>query len=160
MRTVRIASAGAVVALVAATAAAALPHRPAASRRSPSAEPVFYDISGDPSALKLLALSASGHRVAYTLIDEINVMRDPKLMQTNTWRINCAGERMSIIHAVSVQPGSPVQEADVDTAPISTRASPAAFELDKLACAGEGQLVERRTYRGELIDIVKRFWAQ
>ena len=146
--------------MCAATASAAPQHRSAGAKRPAAAEPVFYDISGDPSALKLLALSASGRQGTYTLIDEINVTRQPKLMQTNTWRIDCAAERMAVVHAVSVEPGSPVQEADVAPAPISTRASPAAYQTAQLACTGTGDLVERRTYRGELIDIVKRFWAQ
>ena len=159
MRAIRLGVA-AIAAAAAAAASAAPAHRATAGGRSASAEPVFYDISEDPSALKLLALSASGRQGAYTLIDAIDVMRAPRVMMTNTWRIDCRAERMAVVHTVRVEPGSPVEQTDITPQPISTRASPASFELAKLACTGAGDLVERRTYHGELVDIVKRFWAQ
>ena len=147
-------------ALAAASASAAPRHRATAGARSASAEPVFYDVSEDPSALKLLALSASGQEGGYTMIDVIDVTRSPKVLFTNTWRIDCAAERMAVVHTVRVEPGGSVEEADVSPAAINTRASPLAFRIAQLACTGKGDLVERRTYRGELATIAQRFWAQ
>ena len=138
--------------------AAARP-RAKATRAPQGSESLFYDISENPGSLKLLALSDSGPEGAYTMIDVIDVSRSPKMMVGSKWRIDCAGERMTVVETTRVEPGSPPVQSAVQTETIRTRASPAAFKTAQLACTGDGDLVERRMHHGELIDIVKRFWA-
>ena len=131
------------------------PKRPAKS----SAEHLYYDISDDSQSLKLVAISDSGQTGALANIDVIDVTRSPNMLLANTWRIDCSSERMSIVQTTRVAPGSPVEQADVTTAPINSRSSPQSWRVAQLACTGKGDLVERRTHRGDLSAIAQRFWV-
>lgn len=127
--------------------------------RSGGQKHIYYDISEDPQSLELLALSDSGKVDGKEMMDVIDVSRSPKLMLVSTWRIDCAGERMGIVHTTHVQPGAPMEQADVSPASVSARSSAKSWRVFELACSGRGQLVERRVHRGELPDIVARFWG-
>jgi hypothetical protein len=136
----------------------AAPHHGTPDNRPPAPH-TFYDISPDPKSLELLALSDSGKVGSTATMDVIDVFKQPKMLVGNTWKFDCGKERMRIVHTSRVQPGSPRQEADIQPEAVSARASPKTFQIYQLACSGTGNLVERRTYHDDLVDIVKRFWA-
>ena len=66
---------------------------------------------------------------------------------------------MSIVYQRIIEPGKPVRQGAVTSKTLSTKASDGAALTARLACTSEGNLARARTYRGELRDIVKRFWA-
>lgn len=125
----------------------------------PASDHIFYDVSDDPNSLELLALSDAGKVNGKEQMEVINVFRSPKMMMGSTWRFDCTKEQMAIVHQTSVQPGSPVHQADVKPRSISARSSAKAFRLYQLACTGRGDLIERKMYHGELPTIVSRFWS-
>ena len=146
--------------LAPADALAAARHGNRGSSPAASSEHMYYNISEDPQSLELLALSDSGKVGVKMMMDVIDVTHSPKLMLGSTWQIDCAAEQMAIVHSTRVQPGSPVDGADVTPQPISARSSPKAWHILRLACDGGGDLIERRMYHGDLSQIVARFWSQ
>ena len=108
-----------------------------------SAERIFYNISTDPHSLELLALSDINGEGKVRTMEDINVFQSPQMMLGSTWRFDCAGGRMAIIHTTQVQPGSPVNEANVSSASIKASSSPKSKLLFQLVCTGKGDLHEQ-----------------
>lgn len=140
------------------TAAEAAPKSKPKPQR-PSAEHIYYDISDDPAVMRLLALSDSGEVAGKQMLDETNVHRSPDGFVGHTWRIDCPAERMAIVHTTVKEAGSPLREEDVQTPAINPRGEAKSWLIFQLACTGKGDLVERRVHRGDLVDIMARFWG-
>lgn len=123
--------------------------------------PTYYNLSDDPQSLQLIdleSIAGSGSNASVNVIDLFRGKQ--KFGLVSTWHVDCTHSRMSIAKAMQFAPGWHGTAKAVKTELVNPRSTPRAGTLFGLTCSGNGNLVERRVYRGALESIVNGFWSQ